>query len=84
MFHMLIGLSIGRQEICSRLSSWELIKLSVAPELANTSLPTVVCADLNSTGIHIDQYLLLYTLIFSALALAMGVRHGENPLSCRT
>ncbi len=60
------------------------MKLSVALELANTSCLAVVCADLNSTGIHIDQYLLLYTLIFNALAPATGIRHGENPPSCQT
>src|SRR6266702_8904089 len=41
------------------------MKLSVAPESANTSHLAVVCADLNSTGIHMDQYLLLYMLIFN-------------------
>ncbi len=30
------------------------MKLLVAPELANTSHSAVVCADLNSTGIHMD------------------------------
>ncbi len=37
------------------------------------------CVDLNSTGIRIDRYLLLYTLIFSALAPAVDFRHVENP-----
>ncbi len=58
------------------------MKLSVAPELANTSLSADVCADLNSTGICIDQYLLLYMLIFNALAPAVDFRHAENPPSC--
>ncbi len=56
----------------------------VAPESANTSLSAVACADLNSTRIHIDRYLLLYMLIFSALAPAVGIRHVENPPSCQT
>ena len=73
---------MGREEIHNLLSNWELIKLSVAPELINTSRSAVACVDLNSTGIHIDWYLLLYTLIFNALAPAAGIRHGENPLSC--
>ncbi len=60
------------------------MKLSVALESANTSCSAVACVDLNSTGIRIDQYLLLYTLIFNALAPAAGIRHGENPLSCQT
>ncbi len=60
------------------------MKLSVAPESANTSLSADVCADLNSTGIRIDRYLLLYTLIFNALAPATDFRHVENPPSCRT
>ncbi len=60
------------------------MKLSVAPESANTSHSAVVCVDLNSTGIHIDRYLLLYTLIFNALAPAAGFRHEENPPSCQT
>ncbi len=58
------------------------MKLSVAPELANTSLSADVCADLNSTGMHIDRYLLLYMLIFNALAPAADFRHVENPLFC--
>ena len=60
------------------------MKLSVAPESANTSLSADACADLNSTGIRIDRYLLLYTLIFNALAPAADFRHAENPLSYRT
>ncbi len=83
-FHILMGFSTGRYEIRSHLSSWELMKLLVALESANTSRLAVVCVDLNSTGIHMDQYLLLYMLIFNALAPAMGVRHRENPPSCWT
>ena len=60
------------------------MKLSVAPESANTSLSADACADLNSTGIRIDQYLLLYMLIFNALAPAADFRHVENPPFYRT
>ncbi len=84
MFHILMGFSTGRYEIQSHLSSWELMKLLVALEWANTSCLAVACADLNNTGIHIDQYLLLYMLIFNALAPAAGIRHEENPPSCQT
>ena len=79
-----MGVDTGRYEIWSCLSSWELMKLSVAPKSANTSLSAVMCVDLNSTGICIDRYLLLYTLIFSALAPAAGIRHRENPPFCQT
>ncbi len=58
------------------------MKLLVAPESANTSHSVVACVVLNRTGIHIDQYLLLYTLIFNALAPAVDFRHKENPPSC--
>ena len=60
------------------------MKLSVAPESANTFLLADACEDLNSTGIHIDRYLLLYMLIFSALAPAADFRHVENPPFYRT
>ena len=83
-FQILIGFGTGRQDIRNLLSSCEFIKLSVAPESINTSLSAVVCVDLNSTGILMDRYLLLYTLIFNALAPAADFRHEENPLSCRT
>ncbi len=58
------------------------MKLLMAPESANTSHSAVACADLNSTGILIDRYLLLYMLIFNALAPAADFRHEENPPSC--
>ncbi len=64
------------------MSNWELMKLSVALKSANTSRSAVACADLNNTGICMDRYLLLYMLIFNALAPAAGIRHEENPLSC--
>ena len=51
------------------------MKLSVAPELMRTSRSAVVCVDSNRTDIRIDLYLLLYTLIRSALAQAVRFRH---------
>ncbi len=84
MFHILMGFWMGIQEICSLLSNCWQMKLLVAPELANTSHSAVACADLNRTGICIDWYLLLYTLIFNALAPAAGLRCEENPPSCQT
>ena len=55
------------------------IKLSVAPKLTRTSHSAIACVDLNRTGIRIDLYLLLYTLIHSAFAQAARFRHQENP-----
>ncbi len=51
------------------------MKLSVAPESMRTSHSAIACVDSNRTDIHIDLYLLLYTLIRSALAQAVGFRH---------
>jgi len=51
------------------------MKLSVASELTRISLSAVACAVSNKTGIRMDLYLLLYTLIRSALAQAVEFRH---------
>ncbi len=82
-FQILIGVSTRRYPILSLWSRFLEIKLSVAPKLTRTSLSAVACADSNKTGIHMDQYLLLYMLIHSALAQAARFRCWENPF-CQT
>src|SRR6266702_4463718 len=79
-FHILIGVSTGRYPIRSRWSRFFEMKLSVAPESTRTSLSAVACADSNRTGIRIDRYLLLYTLIRNALAQAAGFRRLRKSL----
>ncbi len=66
---------MGRVVILSRWSRFLQMKLSVAPESIRTSLSAVACAVSNNTGIRMDLYLLLYTLIRSAFAQAVGFRH---------
>ncbi len=51
------------------------MKLSVALESTRTSLSAIVCVDSNNTDIRMDLYLLLYTLIHSALAQAVRFKH---------
>ncbi len=69
-----MGVSTGRYPILSQWSKFLEMKLSVAPESMRTSLSAVACADSNKTGIRMDRYLLLYTLIRSAFAQAAGFR----------
>src|SRR6266702_5142223 len=73
-FQICMGFSTGRYPILSLWSTFLDIKLSVAPESIRTSLSAIACADSNKTGIHMDRYLLLYTLIRKALAQAAGFR----------
>ena len=61
--------------IQSRLSKFLHMKLSVALELTRTSLSAIACVDSNNTDICMDLYLLLYMLICSALAQAVGFKH---------
>jgi len=49
--------------------------LLVAPESMRTSCSAIACVDSNRTDIRIDLYLLLYMLIRSALAQAVGFKH---------
>ncbi len=63
---------VGDLELWSKFFE---MKLSVAPKLTRTSLSAIACADSNKTGIHMDQYLLLYMLIRNALAQAARFRH---------
>src|SRR6266702_27910 len=74
-FQILRGTPSGSDVILSRWSRFLHMKLSVAPESMRTSLSAVACADSNNTGIRMDLYLLLYTLIRSAVAQAVGFRH---------
>ncbi len=66
---------MGSVAILSQWSKFLHMKLSVAPESIRTSLSAVACAVSNNTGIRMDLYLLLYMLIRSALAQAVGFRH---------
>src|SRR6266702_3915220 len=74
-FQIFRGTSIGSDVILSRWSRFLHMKLLVAPKSIRTSLSAVACADSNNTGIRMDLYLLLYTLIRSAVAQAVRFRH---------
>src|SRR6266403_5208373 len=64
----------------SRLTNFGCMKLSVAPESTRILLSAMAYCVRNETGIFMDRYLVMYTLLHrKARIQAVGLRPPKNP-----
>src|SRR6266404_7119976 len=80
MFQIFIDCSSFCVPTWSLLTNFGCIKLSVAPESTRIHLSTMAYRVRNETGIFIDRYFVMYTLLHrKARIQAVGLRPPKNP-----